>query len=133
MLRLWGVWRLDWRGANGLFDSRTRLIAVTQVSNVLGVENPSEQLCTEARAHRIPVLVDAAQAVGHKALDVSAIGCDFMACSAHKMYGPAGIGLLYAQSERLSEMQPLQVGGGMVDRVGEGNAESQWAAPPACF
>lgn len=125
--------RLDWRRAGGLFDRQTRLIAVTQVSNVLGVENPTDQLCAAARAHGIPVLVDAAQAVGHKPIDVRAIGCDFMACSAHKMYGPAGIGLLYARSERLAEMQPLLVGGGMVDRVGEGHADSHWADPPACF
>ena len=124
---------LDWCGAEGLFDSKTRLIAVTQVSNVLGVENPTDQLCAAARAHGIPVLVDAAQAVGHSAIDVRAIGCDFMACSAHKMYGPAGIGLLYACSDRLAEMQPLLVGGGMVDRVGEGTADSHWADPPACF
>lgn len=125
--------QLDWTATPGLFDPTTRLIAVTQVSNVLGVVNPVAELCATARANGIPVLVDGAQAVGHTAVDVQALDCDFYAFSAHKMYGPAGIGLLYGRQERLVEMQPLLVGGGMVDVVGEGSAESLWAEAPACF
>lgn len=123
----------DLTGTPELFDRHTALIAVSHVSNVLGVETPLQALCAEARAQGIPVLVDAAQSVSHLPIDVATIGCDFLACSAHKMYGPAGIGLLYGRSERLAEMQPLLVGGGMVDTVGEGVAESQWAEGPARF
>lgn len=125
--------QLDLANSRGLFSAQTRLIAVTHVSNVLGITNPVRQLCSEARAHGIPVLVDAAQSVSHLPVDVGELGCDFLACSAHKMYGPAGIGLLYAKEGRLAEMQPLLVGGGMVDRVGEGVAESHWADGPARF
>lgn len=125
--------RLDLQGARELFAPQTRLIALCQVSNVLGVENPLEEICTTARAHDIAVLVDAAQAVAHLPLDVGDLGCDFLVCSAHKMYGPAGIGLLYGRTERLLEMQPLLLGGGMVDQVGEGSAASSWADPPLRF
>ena len=125
--------QLDLANTPDLFAPQTRLIAVTHVSNVLGLEVPLQPLCAQARAHDIPVLVDAAQSVSHLPLDVDEIGCDFLACSAHKMYGPTGIGLLYGRAPRLAEMQPLLLGGGMVDQVGEGMAESRWAEVPACF
>ena len=125
--------RLDLAGTPELYGSRTRLIAVCHVSNVLGIENPIQQLCAEAGANAIPVLVDAAQSASHLTLDVAALGCDFLTFSAHKMYGPAGIGLLYARDEHLAEMQPLLLGGGMVDEVGEGNAPSRWSDGPARF
>ena len=125
--------RLDWRNAKGLFDRGTRLIALTHVSNVLGIENPVDVICRAARERGIAVLIDGAQSVGHLPIDLKAAGCDFFACSAHKMYGPAGIGLLYGRSERLAEMQPLLVGGGMVDRVGEGVEASDWIEAPGCF
>lgn len=124
---------LDLDGATGLFSSRSKLIALCQVSNVLGGENPLQALCASARAHDIPVLVDAAQSVAHLPLDVQQLGCDFLACSAHKMYGPTGIGLLYGRAERLAQMQPLLLGGGMVDQAGEGNADSSWSEVPARF
>lgn len=121
----------DWEAAAGLFDSRTRLIAVCQVSNVLGVENPLKRLCAQAAGEGIPVLVDAAQSVSHLPVDVTNLGCDFLAFSAHKMYGPSGIGALYARPERLQEMQPLLLGGGMVDRVTLDSCE--WTGWPARF
>lgn len=124
---------LDWQNTEGLFDRRTRLIAITQVSNVLGVQNPVAELCSVARDRDIAVLVDGAQAVGHSPIDLQALGCDFFVCSAHKMYGPAGIGMLYGTAERLVEMQPLLVGGGMVDQVGEGVEASDWIDAPGCF
>jgi len=124
---------LDLAGSPELFAPQTRLIAVCQVSNVLGVENPLRELCATAHAHDIPVLVDAAQGVSHLPLDVNELGCDFLACSAHKMYGPSGIGLLYGRAERLQKMAPLLLGGGMVDEVGEGVARSRWAGTPARF
>jgi cysteine desulfurase/selenocysteine lyase len=124
---------LDLAGTPELFAPQTRLIALCQISNVLGVENPVRELCAAARAHDIPVLVDAAQSVAHLPLDVLDLGCDFLACSAHKMYGPAGIGLLYGRAARLAEMEPLLLGGGMVDQVGEGSAASSWSEVPARF
>lgn len=125
--------QLDFAACPEIFDPRTKLIALCHVSNVLGIENPLSEICKKAREHDIPVLVDAAQSVSHMPIDVSEIGCDFLACSAHKMYGPAGIGLLYARMERLPQMQPLLLGGGMVDDVGEGTAPSHWVEGPSRF
>jgi cysteine desulfurase / selenocysteine lyase len=122
---------LDWQGAEGLFERRSRLIALSQVSNVLGIENPVQALCAAAADAAIPVLVDAAQSVAHCAVDVTALNCDFLAFSAHKMYGPSGIGALYAKAQRLEEMEPLLVGGGMVDRVSVESAS--WAGCPERF
>lgn len=125
--------RLDIENTPDLFSNATRLIAVTQVSNVLGVVNPVADLCRRARERGIVVVVDGAQAVGHSVIDLQSLDCDFFACSAHKMYGPAGIGLLYARPERLEEMEPLLVGGGMVDVVGPSAAETVWSPGPARF
>jgi cysteine desulfurase/selenocysteine lyase len=116
---------------SGCLGPRTRLIALTQVSNVLGTINPVRELCARARERGIPVLVDAAQAVSHLALDVRDLDCDFLAFSAHKMLGPDGIGALYARAEHLDAMEPLLVGGGMVDRVEEEG--SVWAPSPGKF
>ena len=125
MIELQADGNLDLESCPDLYDHRTRLIALTQVSNVLGIENPIRQICAEAHLHDIPVLVDAAQAVAHLAIDVEQLGCDFLTFSAHKMYGPAGIGLLYARQQRQQEMQPMLLGGGMVDQVAEANAASE--------
>jgi cysteine desulfurase/selenocysteine lyase len=122
---------LDVEGADTLFGPRTRLIAISYVSNVLGTINPVGSIIEEAARQGIPVLLDAAQAVGHIPVNVMQLDCDFLAFSAHKMYGPNGIGALYAQAERLEEMEPLLLGGGMVDWVGE--TESQWSPFPAKF
>ncbi len=122
---------LDWQAAEELFDRRTRLIALCQISNVLGSENPVQSLCARAAEAAIPVLVDAAQSVGHSRVDVTDLDCDFLAFSAHKMYGPTGIGALYAKAERCEEMEPLLVGGGMVDEVTLETAS--WAACPQRF
>lgn len=122
---------LDWQAATQLFDRRTRLIALCQVSNVLGSENPVREICARAAAQGIPVLVDAAQSVAHTAVDVAALGCDFLTFSAHKMYGPNGIGVLYAKPGHLQDMQPLLVGGGMVDQVSMDAAS--WAQSPQRF
>ena len=122
---------LDLEGAAGLFGSRTRLIALCQVSNVLGTINPVADIVRQAADAGIPVLVDAAQSVAHMPLDAGSLNCDFLAFSAHKMCGPTGIGALYAKSERLEEMEPLLLGGGMVEQVGDD--DSSWAASPARF
>lgn len=122
---------LDFQSCSSLYGSRTRLIAVTQVSNVLGVINPIKEISTRAAEQGIAVIVDAAQSVGHLPVDVAELDCDFLAFSAHKMFGPTGIGALYGKAERLAEMEPLLLGGGMVDNVGE--HDSSWAPYPAKF
>ena len=97
---------------------KVQLLAVTAVSNVLGTVNPIAEIVKIAHAHGVPVLVDAAQAAARMQIDVSAWDCDFLAFSGHKIYGPTGIGVLYAKNERLEEMQPFQGGGGMIRQVG---------------
>jgi len=124
-----GTLNLD--AATELFSKRTRLIALCHVSNVLGGVNPVGALCEQAAALNIPVLVDAAQSVAHIPIDVGVLDCDFLVFSAHKMYGPTGIGALYAKSARLEEMEPLLLGGGMVDEVSD--ETRSWSAIPARF
>jgi len=123
--------QLDLDNADGLFANRTRLIAITHVSNVLGSINSIEKITSLASASSIPVLVDAAQSVGHMAVDVQALNCDFLVASAHKMCGPGGIGLLYGKRARLAQTEPLLLGGGMVDQVQADT--SLWSEIPARF
>lgn len=123
--------RLQWQEVPDLFAERTALIALSYVSNVLGVINPVAPIIAQARTAGIPVLLDATQASPHLPIRVDGLGCDFLAVSAHKMYGPSGIGLLYGNAERLREMRPLLLGGGMVDSVGP--ERSSWAPVPARF
>ena len=123
--------RLDLIKAPGLFGSKTKLIAVTHISNVLGIRNHIEEIVALAKARSIPVLVDAAQSLGHMTVDVQKLDCDFLVGSAHKMCGPTGVGILYAKTARLIETEPLLLGGGMVD---EANLEgSLWADIPERF
>ncbi len=114
-----------------LYGPRTRLIAITRVSNVLGWVAELDGLLEAARARGIPVLVDGAQGMGHMATDVEARGYDFFAFSGHKIGGPTGIGVLYAKDQWLTEMEPLLLGGGMVDWVGD--ESSEWSSYPAKF
>jgi cysteine desulfurase/selenocysteine lyase len=123
--------QLDLDRADSLFAKNTRLIAITQVSNVLGIVNAVEKIIDPAAKASIPVLLDAAQSVGHMPVDVQALNCDFLVASAHKMCGPGGIGLLYAKAEKLAQTEPLLLGGGMVDEVLDGT--SLWSEIPARF
>ena len=100
-----------------LLDERTRLVAVTQVSNTLGVINPVKDIIRLAHDAGAHVLIDGAQSVQHGKIDVRKMGCDFFAFSGHKIYGPTGIGVLYGRKELLDEMPPYQGGGDMVDCV----------------
>lgn len=100
-----------------LFSERTRLVAVTQVSNVLGTINPIKTMIETAHAHNVPVLVDGAQAVPHIAVDVQALDADFYAFSGHKIYGPTGIGVLYGKEKWLDSLPPYQGGGEMIKHV----------------
>ncbi|ELW9444181.1 cysteine desulfurase SufS [Pluralibacter gergoviae] len=101
----------------GLIDNNTRLLAITQVSNVLGTENPVKEMAAIAHRRGVKVLVDGAQAIMHHAVDVQDLDCDFYAFSAHKLYGPTGIGVLYARAEILQEMPPWEGGGSMIATV----------------
>ena len=100
-----------------LVGPRTKLVAVTHVSNVLGTVNPIRRITEIAHARGARVLVDGAQAAPHLDIDVQAMGCDFYTLSGHKMYGPTGIGVLYGRSELLEEMPPYQGGGDMIASV----------------
>jgi cysteine desulfurase/selenocysteine lyase len=93
---------------------RTRLLAVTHVSNALGTVNPIARICEMAHRKGVPVVVDGAQGVPHVPVDVRALGCDFYAFSGHKLYGPTGIGILWGRREHLEEMPPWQGGGDMI-------------------
>jgi len=108
---------LDYPAWRALLGERTRLVAVTHVSNTLGTINPIETLIAEAHAHGVPVLVDGAQAIAHLKVEVKALDVDFYACSAHKAYGPTGFGCLYAKREHLEAMQPWHGGGDMIRTV----------------
>ena len=100
-----------------LLTPRTKLVAITHVSNVLGTVNPIEQIVEIAHNRGIPVLVDGAQAVPHMAVDVQKLGCDFYVFSGHKIYGPTGIGVLYGKFELLEAMPPYQLGSEMIKSV----------------
>lgn len=96
---------------------RTKLVAITHMSNVLGTITPIDQIVRIAHERDIPVMVDGSQGAVHLPVDVQALGCDFYVCTGHKLYGPSGIGVLYGKRERLDEMRPFQGGGEMIEDV----------------
>lgn len=108
---------LDMEAFGALLGRRTRLVAVTQLSNALGTIPPIERIIALAHALDVPVLVDGAQAVPHIGVDVRALDCDFYAFSGHKIFGPTGIGVLYGKAHLLSAMPPYQGGGDMIRSV----------------
>ena len=108
-----------------------KLLAITLVSNVLGTINPLREIIAMAHDHGVPVLVDAAQAAGRIPVDVQELDCDFLAFSGHKIYGPTGIGVLYAKAKHLDAMEPWQGGGGMIAKVER--EYSTWGEVPAKF
>ncbi len=110
---------------------KTRIVAVTEVSNVLGVRNPVEKIAEAAHAQGAYVVVDGAQSVPHMAIDVRELGADFLAFSAHKALGPMGIGVLWGRHELLDAMPPMLTGGEMIDSVTEQDAT--WAPVPEKF
>lgn len=105
---------LDLEPLDTLLTSKTRLLALTHMSNALGTLNPVKELIDRAHAHDIPVLLDGAQSAPHLRVDVQALGCDFFAFSGHKLYGPSGIGVLYGREALLDRMPPYQGGGDMI-------------------
>ena len=100
-----------------LFTERTKLVSVTQVSNVLGTINPVKKMIRIAHEHGVPVMIDGAQSVPHFAVDVQDLDCDFLAFSGHKVYGPTGVGVLYGKEKWLDKMPPYQGGGEMIEHV----------------
>lgn len=108
---------LDMDAFRSLLNGKTRLVSVTHVSNVLGTVNPVEEIIAEAHRRDVPVLIDGAQSVPHIPVDVQALDADFYAFSAHKIYGPTGIGALYGKEKWLDRMPPYQGGGEMIATV----------------
>lgn len=100
-----------------LFSDRTKIVAVTHVSNVLGTINPVKDMIATAHAHGVPLLIDGAQSVPHLKVDVQELDADFLAFSGHKIYGPTGVGVLYGKEEWLDHLPPYQGGGEMIQTV----------------
>lgn len=109
--------QLDTAQLGDYISAKTRLVALTHVSNVLGVINPVQQIAAAAHAVGARVLVDGAQSVPHMPVNVEQLGCDFLAFSGHKMCGPTGIGVLYGKEEALKELEPFLFGGEMISSV----------------
>lgn len=123
--------QLDLRRLDELLAPPTRLMALTHISNTLGTVNPVAELCAAARERGVLTLVDAAQSAGHRPIQVRDLGCDFLACSGHKMCAPMGIGVLFGRAELLEAIPPWQGGGEMISKVTyEG---SRWNVPPHKF
>jgi len=108
---------LDINAYQALLNPKTKLVAITHVSNTLGSINPVKTIIKHAHALHVPVLLDGAQAIAHIPVDVQDLDCDFYAFSSHKLYGPTGIGVLYGKAELLDDMPPYQGGGDMISSV----------------
>ena len=108
---------LDIEAFKGLLSEKTRLVSVAHVSNVLGIINPIEEVIRLAHEKGVAVCVDGAQSVPHLAIDVQRLDCDFLVFSAHKMYGPTGLGVLYGKKEWLDKLPPAEGGGEMIEHV----------------
>ena len=123
--------QLDLSAYEQLLSERTRLVALSHVSNTLGVITPLDVMIPKAKECGATVLIDGAQAVAHLPVNVTELGCDFYVFSGHKLYGPTGIGVLWGRGEVLHGMPPWQGGGDMIETVSF--AGSTWAEPPARF
>jgi cysteine desulfurase/selenocysteine lyase len=123
--------RIDPEGFRALLGPRTRLVALSHMSNVLGTVNPVADFIADAHGAGAQVLIDGAQAVVHMSVDVSALDADFYVFSGHKLYGPTGIGVLYGKAELLARMPPYQGGGEMIETVTEDNVT--YGEPPHRF
>ncbi len=122
---------LDIEAYERLFSPRTKMVALTQMSNAIGTVTPIGNMIRTAHARGVPVLVDGCQGAVHLPSDMRDMDCDFYVCSGHKLYGPTGIGLLYGKSEHLKTMRPYRGGGEMIREVGLDDVT--YAAPPHRF
>lgn len=108
---------LDMAAFEQMLSAKTKLVAITHISNALGTINPVEEIVEKAHALDVPVLIDGAQSTPHMAVDVAALGCDFFVFSGHKVFGPTGIGVLWGKREWLERFPPYQSGGDMIEKV----------------
>ncbi|MFH1532701.1 MAG: aminotransferase class V-fold PLP-dependent enzyme [Pseudomonadota bacterium] len=131
VVQILGDGRLDEEAWVAALGPRTRIAALTHVSNVLGTINPVRRLAAAARAAGARVLLDAAQSVGHLPVRFDDLGVDWLAFSAHKAYGPTGLGFLVGRPDALEQLEPVETGGEMIDEVWETHAT--WAAIPHRF
>ena len=132
IIKITDTGEIDWESLEQVFaDGRVKLLAVTQMSNVLGTYTPVERLARFAHAHGAKILIDGCQAVVHRRIDMHATDADFFVFSGHKLYGPTGIGVLYAKAEILDAMPPFMGGGDMIASVSY--EKSTWAKPPYRF
>lgn len=122
---------IDFDAYRAMLTARTRIVAVTHISNVLGTVNPVEPIAASAHAAGAVVLVDGAQSAPHMPIDVQKMGCDFYVCSGHKTYGPTGIGVLFGRAALLDAMPPWQGGGGSILSVSF--EKTRYAGVPARF
>jgi cysteine desulfurase/selenocysteine lyase len=122
---------LDPQAVIDAIGPRTKLVAITHMSNVLGTVVDVASICHAARERGVPVLVDGSQAAVHMPVDVQAIGCDFYAVTGHKLYGPSGSGAIYIRPDRMAEMRPFLGGGDMIREVTRDTVT--WADPPMKF
>jgi cysteine desulfurase/selenocysteine lyase len=123
--------QLDMDAYRALLGPRTRMVAISHMSNVLGTINPASEIIEAAHAAGVPVLLDGCQAVVHQPIDVRALDVDFYVFSSHKLYGPTGIGVLYGKAERLAALPPYQGGGEMIGEVAMD--QITYADPPHRF
>ncbi|HRE44590.1 MAG TPA: SufS family cysteine desulfurase [Terricaulis sp.] len=122
---------IDLEALDALIGPRTKMVAITHMSNVLGAKSPAAEIVRIAHAKGVPVLLDGCQAAVHGRVDVGALDVDFYAFTGHKLYGPTGIGALYGKAERLAALRPFEGGGEMIDIVEQGRVT--YNAPPHRF
>ncbi len=122
---------IDFEEFKRMLNSRTKIVALTQLANAYGLRLPIEKMIAAAHAVGARVLIDAAQSVAHESIDVQKLNADFLVFSAHKLYGPSGLGVLYAKRALLDQMTPFRTGGNMIERVSI--EQTTFAEPPAKF
>lgn len=125
------TYELDMENYKSLLSDKTKLVAITMMSNVLGTLNPVKEIIELAHKYNAKVLVDASQSIMQMKVDVKDLNCDFLAFTGHKMCGPTGIGVLFGKYDLLNEMPPFLMGGGMISSVS--TEESLWELPPQRF